>query len=369
MNRLLLFFFSLLLLAGLFAPLMASHDAQFYFDRGSEILSTADPDRKWTYRWDLNSARADFSHAIRLNPNFTAAYTNRAGIESMRGDIDAALKDYTLAIGLDPQDPNNYVQRAGIEVAKSDFEQALVDYGQAIALQPDNRLAYRGRIQVKEMQKDFTGAVMERVRMIEESVPPSASATLTNNAFFVRNPDRWRDRLLQQLDRALAADTNFAWGYYYRGVIKSVANDWIGALADYRQCQSFPDARVKDYAAIHTWLVQAQTGEREKADQVLQVYCQSRTNGTPADWQIHIAQFLLNQISETDFFKALDPSDTGREQSEFWYYTGMKRLLADDKAGASDCFRKSLATKTRSCTVFFSARTELSALNPAPPAE
>jgi hypothetical protein len=84
---------------------------------------------------------------------------------------------------------------------------------------------------------------------------------------------------------------------------------------------------------------------------------------------MHIAAYLLNQTSETDFSKAMPPSDTGREQSEFWYYTGMKRLLAGDKAGANDCFRKSLATKTRPCVVFFSAGAELSVLNPAPAAE
>ncbi len=36
-------------------------------------------------------------------------------------------------------------------------------------------------------------------------------------------------------------------------------------------------------------------------------------------YKMQIAKFLLNQISETDFFKAIDAADTGREQSEFWY--------------------------------------------------
>jgi tetratricopeptide (TPR) repeat protein len=366
---LLIFFFALLCLAGLFAPFMRSHDAQFYFDRGSETLSTADPDRKWTYRWELNSARADFSHAIRLNPNFTAAYTNRAVIEFTRGDADKALKDYTAAIRLNPQDPNNYVQRAGIEAAQRDLEQALGDYKKAIELQPDNRVAYRGRVRLKEMQNDFAGAMMERVRMIEEAVPAFTGPIPTNGDFFARNPGRGRGRLLEQLDRALAADTNFAWGYYYRGVVKSLTNDWGGALADFQRCQNFPDDRVKAYAAIHIWLVQTQIGERGKADQELLAYCQNRTNGTPADWQMQIAKFLLNQISETDFSKAIDPSDTGREQSEFWYYTGMKHLFADNKAGASDCFRKSLATKARPFAVFFSARAELSSLDTTTSAE
>ena len=362
-------FISLLCLAGLCAPFMASHDAQFYFNRGSKTLSTADPDHKWSYRWDLNSAEGDFSHAIRLNPDFAAAFASRAGIESIRGDTSKALEDYTSAIGLNPQDPNNYVQRAEIEAARRDFEPALGDYEKVIELQPDNRNAYRGRMRIKEMQNDFAGAMMERVRMTEEMGSPFAGPAPTNGSFLARNPGRWRGRQLQQLDRALAADTNFAWGYYYRGVFKSLTNDWGGALADFQRCQNFPDGRVKDYAAIHIWLVQTETGEREKADQGLLAYCQDRTNGTPADWQMQIAKFLLNQINETDLSKALEPSDTGKEQSEFWYYTGMKRLLAGDKAGASDCFRKSLATQTRPYAVFFSARAELSSLNPVASAE
>ena len=120
---------------------------------------------------------------------------------------------------------------------------------------------------------------------------------------------------------------------------------------------------------FHIWLMQMQTGEREKADQGLLAYCQSRTNGTTSDWQMQIAKFLLNQTSETDFSKAIDASDTGREQSEFWYYTGMKHLLAGDKAGAGERFQKSLATQTRPYAIFFSARAELRTLNPVAPAE
>ena len=364
MNKLLILFFSLLLLAGLFAPLMASHDANFYFERASDTLSTANPDNRWTYRWDLYSARADFSHAIRLNPKFAAAYSSRASIEFMRGDVDEAIKDYTSAIGLNPQDPGNYVQRARIEAAGSHFEQALDDYEKVIQLQPDNRRAYRGRMRIKEMQNDFTGAFMERVRMIEAAVPAFTGPALTNAGFFARNPERWRDRFLQQLDRTLARDTNFARGYYYRGVLKSLTNDWDGALADFQRCQSAPDGRVRDDAAFQIWLVQTRTGERGKANQQLLAYCRNRTNGTPADWQMQIAKFLLNQISETDLFIAIDASDTGREQSEFWYYAGMKHLLAGEKAGARECFRKSLATRTRPCAIFFSAGAELSSLTP-----
>lgn len=348
---------------------MAPHDAQFYLDRGSEILSTADPDHQWTYRWDLSSAQADFSHAIKLNPNFTTAYTNRAGVEFMRGDFDEAFKDYTSAIGLNPQDPNNYISRAQVETERRNYESALDDFERAIALQPDNRHAYRGRIRIKEIRNDFAGAVMERVRMIEEMEPAFTGSRLTDNGGFGPDPARWRDRLLEQIDHALETDTNFAWGYFYRGVIKSATNDWTDALADYQRSQCFPDPAVRDYAAIHIWLAQAQSGEKERADERLLAYCRNRTAGTPADWQMCIAKFLLNQSNEADFYKAINATDSGREESEFWYYAGMKHLLADDKGQAVACFQKSLTTKTRSCAVFFSAGAELRTLNPAPSPE
>ena len=348
---------------------MASHDAQFYFDRGSEILATTDPDRQWVYRWDLSSARSDFSRAIRLNPTFAAAYTSRAGIETLRGETDAAVKDYTSAIQLNPLDPTNYIRRARVEAARGDFEPALDDYARVITLQPDNRDAYRGRIRVREMQNNFTGAVTERVRMIEESIPSPADTSQTNEAFFAHIPDGWRDRFLRQLDRALENDANFAWGFYYRGVIKSVSDDRPGALADFQHCQSLSDDTVRDYAAIQTWLLQTRAGQKQKADQRLLVYCRDRTGGTTTDWPMHIAEFLLHQTNEADFAKAIDSADTGKELSEFWYYAGVKHLLAGDKAAARDYFRKSLITKTRSCAVFFSAGAELSALNPVSPVE
>ena len=364
MNKLTALIF-LLCAAGLAAPFLKSHDAQFYFNRGSDTLAEADAGRGWFFRWDLRSALADFNHCIRLDPNYTEAYFSRAAIESMTGNRAKAIEDYTTLIELNPQDPDGYLARAELEAANHDFACALGDYAKVIRLAPDNRAAYRGRINVMEMQNNYAGAMMERVRMIEDTVPAFGGSFATNRGFFSpRDPGRWSGRFLEQLDRAIESNTNFAWGYYYRGVVESsLTNDWGSALVDFRHCQDFSDDRLKDYAAIQIWAVQARIGEREKADKELQAYCQNRSERTSADWQMHIAEFLLNQISAADFAKAIAPDDTGNEQSEYWYYSGMKRLLAGNKTGASDCFRKSLTTKTRPYAVFLSARGELSSLN------
>lgn len=145
-------------------------------------------------------------------------------------------------------------------------------------------------------------------------------------------------------------------------MLKHLANDLDGALADFRRCAEFPDNSLKDYAAIHVWLVRAQQGETNEANRELSAYLDTRTNGTPRDWQAQIAKFLLGQVSEADFSSAIGVADAERERSQFWYYAAMKQLLAGDKVKAADYFSKSRSTETRPYAVAISSQIELSAL-------
>ena len=359
-----------LCLAGLAAPFIRPHDARFYFERGSGTLADLDASSQWSLDWDLRSALADFTRAVHLDPGLAAAYSGRARVETLKGDPASALRDYGSAIGLDPGNPANYLARAELEMTGHEFEGALADYDRVIELEPDNREAYRGRLNVRQMENDPVGVVMERVRMIEETGPAFLGRFGTNAGYFGgRNSYRGRGRMVEALDRALASDTNFAWGYYYRGVYRSLSNDWEGALADFQRCQGYPDARLKDQAAIQSWLARAQAGEKEEADEGLRAYCRGRAPGAAGDWPMQIAGFLLGQSSEAELARAMDPSDTGRQASEYWYYTGMKRLLGGDKSGAEESFRKSLAAKRREYAVYLSAGAELRQLDSAPAAE
>jgi tetratricopeptide (TPR) repeat protein len=52
---------------------------------------------------DYDRAIADYSQAIRLNPNSGGAFFLRALSYSQKGDFDRAIQDYTKAIMLDPK--------------------------------------------------------------------------------------------------------------------------------------------------------------------------------------------------------------------------------------------------------------------------
>ncbi len=53
----------------------------------------------------LDKALADFSEAIRLNPNFAMAYKYRGDVYRRQNQFDLALEDYSKALELGPNDP------------------------------------------------------------------------------------------------------------------------------------------------------------------------------------------------------------------------------------------------------------------------
>jgi len=71
------------------------------------------------------------------------------------------------------------------------------------------------------------------------------------------------------------------------------------------------------------------------------------------------------KITEADCLTAAASSDSATEkgqQCEFWYYAGMKQVLAGDKKSAISDFHKCLATQQKDFTEYSSAQTELKLL-------
>jgi len=73
-------------------------------ERSSKDLSTAFNNRGNAYyeKKDYNHAIADYSEALRLDPEFALAFYNRSCAYRDKGDNDRAVDDYIQAILLDP---------------------------------------------------------------------------------------------------------------------------------------------------------------------------------------------------------------------------------------------------------------------------
>jgi tetratricopeptide (TPR) repeat protein len=117
------------------APVQSVQRAKSYFDSGKTLHS----------RGDYVTAIADYTEAIRLNPNDAATYNNRGNAYYSKGDYYQAIADYTQAIRLNPNDAAAYNNRGNAYANKGDYYQAIADYTQAVRLDPNDANAYFGR--------------------------------------------------------------------------------------------------------------------------------------------------------------------------------------------------------------------------------
>jgi tetratricopeptide (TPR) repeat protein len=113
-----------------------SMSAEAYFNRGCEYLDKRDFDR----------AIAEFTQAIRLNPNKAVYYGNRGVAYNRKGDYDRAIADFTAVLRINPNDDEavKYLalvldNRGLTSVIKGDLDRAIADFTEAVQLEPSNQ--------------------------------------------------------------------------------------------------------------------------------------------------------------------------------------------------------------------------------------
>ena len=107
---------------------------------------------------DWEGAMGDYNQAIRLDPNYSAAYDNRGNVKRQKGDLNGAMADINQAIRLNPRNAIAYFNRARVKEKKGDLNGAIADFNQAISLKPNYSAAYRDRGEVKRKKGDINGA-------------------------------------------------------------------------------------------------------------------------------------------------------------------------------------------------------------------
>jgi tetratricopeptide (TPR) repeat protein len=120
------------------------------FDRAIADFTQAirlDPNSSIAYRergvmydntGDHDKAIADCNQAIRIDPNFALAYYSRGNAYSDKGDKDKAIADLTQAIRIDPNMATAYNNRGLAYTNKKDYDRAIADYNQAIRIDPNS---------------------------------------------------------------------------------------------------------------------------------------------------------------------------------------------------------------------------------------
>jgi tetratricopeptide (TPR) repeat protein len=123
------------LLAG--GTLSKENGGVVYYSRG----------RAWKAQGDDTRAIADYSEAIKLNPQIAAAFNSRGTLYAKRKDWMSAIADFTVAIALAPILPDNlgskdlilalaYRNRGDSYRALGRNSEAISDYRKALSFNP-----------------------------------------------------------------------------------------------------------------------------------------------------------------------------------------------------------------------------------------
>jgi tetratricopeptide (TPR) repeat protein len=140
-------------------------DALAAFNRaasGCEVTATSRRARRGPPRQEgYRRAIAEFDAAIRLDPSYAYAYSQRGFAYYKTGDPDQALKDVNEAFKHDPRSAAAYNTRGLVQHAKHDYDEALADLTQAIRLEPllSNFDSNRGR--TYNARKEFDRAILD----------------------------------------------------------------------------------------------------------------------------------------------------------------------------------------------------------------
>jgi tetratricopeptide (TPR) repeat protein len=177
-------------------------------------------------------AIADFTQVISLEPDNKAAYGERGNVYNHKEDYDRAIADYSQAIRLDPESAAAYVGRGAAYRSKKDYDRAIADYNQAIRLAPEDAAAYFNRGNAYGYKKDYDRAMADFNQAIRLD-PELAMAYIGRGLAYAHKTDY--DRAIADYHQAIRLDPEFGVAYNNRGNAYKNKGDYDRAIADYDQ--------------------------------------------------------------------------------------------------------------------------------------
>ena len=246
--------------------------AQFFISSGNA----------WYGRKEYNKAIADFTDAIRLDPEDTEAYCMRGLAWYDKHEYDIALADYHEAIRLKPGVAWTYVLRSRVLLAKGKYDEAMTDCNEAIRLDPQNAEAYFNR-GVAWMNKSNT------------------------------------DRAMFDFNEAIRLDPKDAAAYGNRGTIWDITQEYGRALADFSEAIRL-DPKEELWYFKMAWLLATCPNEQyrdgKRAVELASYACEL-TRWTRYSQSLHVVRRLCRSTRLCRSSDGTDQGDRTASQERF----------------------------------------------------
>jgi tetratricopeptide (TPR) repeat protein len=153
--------------------------AMEYYERGEEAYKIAEPyTRRYIFTYDdmnehkrgmnqFNTAIAQYTKALKIDPNMLEAYWRRGFSYYHLDDYKNAIADFDRLVALKPT-VKHYEIRAQAHAHFGKYDDALKDYAKALALDPYDRSVYEERaIRVYFAAKEYKTAMQDLFKICE----------------------------------------------------------------------------------------------------------------------------------------------------------------------------------------------------------
>ncbi|MDE1902448.1 MAG: tetratricopeptide repeat protein [Alphaproteobacteria bacterium] len=170
----------------------------------------------YTRQAKYDSAIADFSAAVKLAPNDQTAFNARGVAYSDKREYRRAIADFTVAIRLNPGDIQALINRGHSHVDVGDYDDAVADYGAAIRLDPNNAAAFNYRGVAYNRSGDHDRAIADYSAAIR--LRPDYAVAFADRGNAYRDKHEYAPAIADY-DEAIRLDPSYADAFGGRGFV------------------------------------------------------------------------------------------------------------------------------------------------------
>jgi tetratricopeptide (TPR) repeat protein len=260
-------------------------------------------------RKDYDRAVADYSEAIKLDPQFASAYINRGLVYDLKGESDAAAGDFSRAIELKPDEPLAYYDRGYIRSwEKHDYDGAIADLSKAIELGNKDAPTYLYLALAYQGKKDYRRAVTNYDEGLK--LAPNNAIALSSRGTAYQNLGDF-DHALADYNAAIKADPKYASAYAERGYLRRVQGDIEAAITDYSEAIKLDPSA--NYVYVNRGSAYRAKGDFDRAVADYDVAIKATPKYTAAIFDRGFTYFLAGALpkalADLSQANALDPAD------------------------------------------------------------
>jgi lipoprotein NlpI len=177
-------------------------------------------------------ALADLNEALRLDPGFANAYTNRGDAYDDEGKYDLALADFARALSLDPNSARTYNNRGVTYGKQGKYDLALADFNRSMTIDPTFAESYANRGTLYDSQGKYDLGLADLTHALQ--LEPDLYIALNDRGVNYNHRHQY-DLAIADLDEALRVNPNGAQAYDNRGISHRGKGEYALAIADYDQ--------------------------------------------------------------------------------------------------------------------------------------